>query len=516
MKFYQFLIEIDAFDGATVETLLICGKPQFGPEWIPAIKDPGLIRSEMFSNNKTFGKSTYSYGEIILNNIPNHAIGETGGPLDYLRDYNFDGRAIRVYQGDMGYSREDFDLIISATIESVSFNWEEISFTLRSPQVEFDIPLNGGTFLGNNALPLGVEGSEGDLKGKPKPVLLGRVYNASPVLCNTSKLIYAVSPATGIACTSVGAEFHVYDKGVLLNYGGTYTDQIDMETNAPLPGHYMVWELGGYFRLGSTPAGNITFDGASYGRSVTAKTSNLIRDALSINGLSGMVEDVSFESLAQAAPFESGIYITNNENLSDVIDRLCSAAGAFWYFDVNRKVVLGQFVDPSTMLPDFSLSTNSIIEKFKREKIKDTPGGMPVHTLRFYHSQNYTIQTDPAESVSQSRRAWLKEKWLTETVTDESIKISHPLSGELDIETSLASPDLQEAIRRFNLYSVDRDLVTLDGILLETFGSVRTLHPGLCFQLDLNGRFGYSPKNMILIGFTVNHVSETVSLSLWG
>jgi hypothetical protein len=554
MKFYQYLLEIDAYSETTptivdgggasmtstdvvdgggasviptevldgqgivsgITTFKLCGNPTFGDGWISCIENPGLVRSEMFDGNKTFGVSKYSYGEIVLNNRADEANGIIQGPLDHFRDYNFDGREVRLYQGEPGMAYEDFTLIYNVTIDHISFDWEQITLTLRSRQAELDIDLDGGTFLGNNALPLGVEGIESDLKGKPKPILIGRVFNASPILCNTSKLIYAVSPATGVDCTYMGSEFKVYDKGIPLTYFGTYSSQSDMEQNAPPPGHYMVWEDGGYFRVGSSPAGNITFDGASRNRAVTGKVANLIKDVLTLAGFIDMIDTVSSDQLASVAPYEAGVYITNKQSVSNVIDMLCSANGAYWYFNINRKMIVAQFTDPADAVAvDYAFDSDDIVEKFKREKIKDTQGGIPIHTLQLNYAQNYTIQTDPAGSTAPGRRAWLKEKWRTMEVKDSSIKTKHPVASVLTIDTTMTRRDGAEAIRRFDLYSVDRDLISYD-TPLETFGNASALRPGLCFSIDFNSRFGFAQKKMILVGHTVNHATEEVSLTLWG
>ncbi|KKL24278.1 hypothetical protein LCGC14_2416890, partial [marine sediment metagenome] len=96
----------------------------------------------------------------------------------------------------------------------------------------------------------------GDLKGKPKPVLYGVVQNIAPPLVNTSKLIYQVADAT---LNSVDA---VYDRGVALTDGGSYASEADLLNDGlePDPGEFKYYLVGGYFRIGSSPAGVITAD----------------------------------------------------------------------------------------------------------------------------------------------------------------------------------------------------------------------------------------------------------------
>jgi hypothetical protein len=71
------------------------------------------------------------------------------------------------------------------------------------------VPLQTTKYAGSNVLPAGREGVE-DLKGKPKPVCLGSVFNIAPPCVNTSKLIYQVNDG---AVASISA---IRDRGVPL------------------------------------------------------------------------------------------------------------------------------------------------------------------------------------------------------------------------------------------------------------------------------------------------------------
>ncbi|WP_328716773.1 hypothetical protein VO226_16100 [Halomonas elongata] len=64
------------------------------------------------------------------------------------------------------------------------------------------------SYDGSNVLPDGLEGTEDDIAGEPKPQVWGEVRNATPVQVNTSKLIYQVSSLSDCTVTAV------YDKGL--------------------------------------------------------------------------------------------------------------------------------------------------------------------------------------------------------------------------------------------------------------------------------------------------------------
>jgi hypothetical protein len=520
-KWYVFIV--DMWNGSSVITRMITARPSktgdgTKPTQITAgILDPGLLKFVAFSSGKTFGKSDYSYGVAVVNN--------NNRDLDYLKAYSFDGRSFKMFEGsDVAVFPSGFTQVYTATIDSVSFAWDQIAFTLRGRQAEFDVPLPSGIFAGTNAPPLGIEGGD-SLKGKYKPFLLGRAFNFKPVICNDSKLIYAVSPATGIAVQYMGSLFHVYDKRVLLGFGGLYSDQTDMETNEPLSGTYKVWEEGGYFRTGMSVT-DLTCDAVNFGRSVTARPANLIADLLTLAGFS--YDTTSITNLNNSFRSEVGVYIpAGGATIAFVIDAICSSCGAYWYFDAVGTFMVKQFVDPATLSPEYTLNTSTDgIETVSIEQTRDTAGGVPAHILTLLRSKNYTIQTDVAGIVTEESKTWSKETWRKTQVIDETVKTAHPSSEELIIETTLTcitQDDTAEAERRAALYSVERDLIVLN-VPLDIFGSTANLVPGLCIALELEDvkidgteyRYGYTSKNMAVIGFTINRVSERIDLTLWG
>lgn len=295
---YQFLLEIDALNAANVAvTLRFCCKPVFttsGYTWNPAageyvstpcawqpyIIDPGLFQVNLFSGSKLTGPSSYSYGEIILCNLKN--IDEVSGPIDWLYTYKFYGRPVRMYVGLQSASFQGgFTQQYAAAIESMRIETDTISFTLRGRQAELDVPISTTAFLGNNSAPMGYEG-DASLKDKLKPILIGRAINFTPVLVNSSKLIYAVSPFTvkpytGFESLYFGAGLSVYDNGVEIYNAG---QRSALETNDPAPGQFYTNDWGGYFRLGSPPVGTITCSAVTYRFGLNSHPKNLVSLAI--------------------------------------------------------------------------------------------------------------------------------------------------------------------------------------------------------------------------------------------
>lgn len=516
MNGYHSLLEIDALTaGGVPETLRFCCTAGFsggGHTWHPYIVDPGLIQINLFASGKISGPSSYSYGEIIIGN--KKAPEDLTGPTDWLKGYQFYGRPVRRYYGlvtapfPSGYS------LSVANIQNVDPLWDKFSFTLRGRQAELDTPLNTLRFLGNNVAPDGLEG-DASLKDTLKPLLLGRVGREQafkPVLCNSSKLIYAVSPATGLAVDEMGADLHVYDSGVELGYAGKLT-LANLQTTAPPPGQYYA-AAEGYIRLGSSPAGTITMSGASAGHALTSHPAVLITAALTMAGFNAgdakdMLDSNSFTAFADKR--ERGLYLTQATNISTIIDTLVAPLG-WWQFTGPGKLLFGTLVDPAGLSHIYTVNGATNSKKISFAKTQDTPGGVPAASVSCRIARNYAVQTDVAGSVSADRKAWLGQEWRTDSLAAVA---PHPLSVDLSFDTALteAAPEIMTLLQA--LHTVPRELVLVD-IGKKDFPVASTLLPGNLIGVNLQGRFDYSDQTMLLIAITSNQRTEAVSLVLWG
>lgn len=243
----------------------------------PRVSQPGLFRQDMYREGATGGSSRGGHGEIVLVN--------GAGELDALIDYGFDGRAVVVREGRPSWPLSQFAVVITGTAEQPVVSWDTVTIRLRDRAAELAGPVQPNRYAGDNVLPGGIEGTA-ELKGKAKPRLLGVCNNVTPPCVNTSRLIYQVNDGPVIAVSAV------YDSGVPLTpETADYIDQAHMESQAPEPGTYRVWPGGGCFRLGATPAGQITCDARSVAASLDIAPSSLsvVRGTL----VSGTVEDLA-------------------------------------------------------------------------------------------------------------------------------------------------------------------------------------------------------------------------------
>jgi hypothetical protein len=385
----QYLVEMTVYDPALgAERLLYfstrgyTSPPDGSPanqHYAPRILQPGNYTGNMFQSGKTAGESQVGYGEVRLNN--------PDGALDHLLDYGFDGRPI-VFKTITALGV--LVLLASCSMEQPEFTNQDITVRIKDPQAIFSGALQPVKYAGSNILPNGIEGTD-DIKGKPKPLTFGTAYNVTPVLVNTSKLIYQVN--TGL--TSVPA---VYDKGVALQQGGDYGSLAEMEAAAPDPAQYRVWPAGGCFRLGSSPAGQITADaieGATAADRTAAQIAKRIASRV-IPASSISAEDVS--DLDTANGSELGIYVGDETTVLAVLDQLLGSVGAWYAFDTDMTLRMQQFSQPQGD-PDVTLDAGKYLT-LERVASQDVGRGIPPYKVNLNYQRNFTVQTsDLAGSV---------------------------------------------------------------------------------------------------------------------
>ncbi len=205
--------------------------------------EPATYRRFAFNNRSTTGISFVTGGEVVVSNADSS--------LDRAVDWGFGGRTLAVYWGqvtDTAFS--SFSRIFFGTIEQANFIYarqetSKIQFRLRDSRQNLEsINIQSTKYAGTNSGSSGNEGTEDDLKGKPKPLTFGYVYNVTPARCNVPGLRFQVNDG---ALSDVPA---FYDNGVSLTRTHTTPSaseyEIDLDT--------------GIITLGSSPAGLLTAD----------------------------------------------------------------------------------------------------------------------------------------------------------------------------------------------------------------------------------------------------------------
>jgi hypothetical protein len=220
-------------------------------------------------------------------------IGNADGALDDLLDLIYDGQAAMVYLVDPTAAFSTAVEVARWVVEQPESNADAISFRTRTPTYHLDVPLQTDFYGGTG----NVDG-DSTLTNKPKPLAWGIVVNAPAVLVNASQLIYQLSSAHDLSL-STGTDatgLHIYDAGVEITHEGggagvgNYTSVADMLADPSVTaGQYQTcpatasgatYKYATYVKLGSTPTGEVTFDGQFFPSDGTSLTSRFLSDLI--------------------------------------------------------------------------------------------------------------------------------------------------------------------------------------------------------------------------------------------
>jgi hypothetical protein len=468
----------------------------------PRVVVPGSIGFHVYSDGSTGGQSRLEVGEIVLANAD--------GELDSWLDYSFDGREVVIRSGETGAYPAAFPAVLTATVESLQATWDKIIIRLRDKQWMLRLPALTTTYAGNNSLPNGLEGTADDLKGKVKPKTYGKVFNVSPPCVNTSKLTYQVNQG---AVASIDA---VYDNGVALTPGTNHADSATLQAATVSASTFDTCLAEGYFRLGTSPVGEITADVTQGAAASNRTVAQIIKQlALDAGVASGDINSSDVTALDTANSNVVGIWLDDGSTtFSAAMDQIAASIGAWYGFDTSGDLRMGQLTAPSgspvTTLYDFDIYDN-----IERRAARDS--GIPIWKLTINHSKIWTVQPSGiATSVTAVRRAYLSEQYRSSVSTDSSVKTQWMLAGSMEVSgllTSSANADT-EAARQLALFKVRRDIfdvtVNLDVVTSNNLKMMDVIR----VELD---RFGMgSGKDFRIIGMAYDLENSSVRLSLWG
>lgn len=503
---WLYLAEIDAYNPVSglVETLRFGSMGYVtGPAETPAhaYYEPRIQQPALYRVESGIGKSESrgGYGELVLTNA------DRG--LDSYVNYGFDGRTFRLLAGESTSAYAALTVLLHGTCQGAQWDGDTVSIRIRDRQELLDNPLQANKYGGTNALPAGVDGVADDLKGQVKPLLYGTALNIQPPCVNTSRLIYQIHDG------SLAAVAAVYDNGVALTAGATYADQAAMEATAPSAGQYRVWLAGGMFRLGSSPAGQITADASEGGSTALRYPGSLLnRIALKAGLTSGEISSADVAALDALCPYECGIWLSDEGSASAALDGVIAAGYGYWYFDAAGVLRCRGLTAPSGS-PALTLETWAILD-INRTASGSGDNGLPVKTINLKYARNHTLQTSVAGSVTAARREWLRLDYRTVTATDAGIATKHLLAPELDWDTPIlsAANAATELARLQTLLCARRDKTRITTRIPETVA----VGMGAVVRV-IDDRLDYAAgRDFWVIGIEQDAIRDQITLTLWG
>lgn len=480
--------------------------------WQPRLIQAGNFERHLFRPGQTFGESSVGYGEVVVNNA------DRG--LDPILEWAFDGRPLEIWRGPRtGEFPADFTLILRGTMEGVEVqDRRKLVFRLRDRRAEVsDRLLHSETYAGNNALPAGLEGAEGDIKGQYKPEPYGVVRNAALPICNTSKII-AQAARRAVQSIAVSA---TYDRGASLTADAAFSTLADVQddTKAPVATHWKAYlgsaNEGAYVRLGSTPNGEVTADitegNAARDRYAARVMARMLTDA----GM-GVADVVGYAPLDSVAPWVVGHWTGNAEpKAGEALDRIAASIHGFWLPDRLGRVVIGRLDEPAGP-PKLIIEPWMILNNGNAlARTVNALEGIPVWRVTVRYQRNWTVQDkNSLAGVALADVLWRSQEYRSITVTDQSVKDRHPLAREITLDTALdAAVDAQSlADFMLRLYRVRRDIYEI-GLPTEQSG-LADLADAVMLRAP---RFDLlAGKLFRVIGIAEDLARNRATLTLWG
>jgi len=509
-------------------------------DYIPSDGAFTITRS-IYSGSKIGGRSFPSVGSIRLVNPIGQ--GETEGELDDWIDdtqYTWDGRAFSAYLLETTDLYSAKTQIFSGVFENINWNRDNVFFSIRDRQHLLD-KLIQSTFY------TGAGGDEGgaELKGKPKPLAFGRLWNIYAIPVNTGSFKFQVhngainsiseirdkavplittGTATAGAAGSITLNasstsgYDAIDPNSLGN--GYYTNcqisitsgtgsgqvrtisgftaatrvatvSVNWTTNPDATSVYRIEEWvedlsGGFFTLLAKPDGAVTCDieGSTLGATYSGKAADIMSYIVQTYGgfSSGQIDSSSITALNTKNSAEVCYYTgIDPTNILDCLDFLADSIGAFYGTSRAGLFFVGRFEAPAT-------STLTIAQDdIKLDTIDREQFAAPVYRTIYNYRKNWTVQ-DPgsmATSVPADAQALYSMRYFTTQVIDSAVQTKFESAIELVIYSGMydATAADTERDRLQALYGVRRSIFTFDSFVLP-------------FSIDLNATINITHERL--------------------
>lgn len=484
-----WILDIAALNGADVAVTLrfadgayVDGSANY---YEPRMIQPAIINVSPDDGGVLSIFKQASIGEIELANVD--------GGLNYLVDYAVDGRAANISLVDGGVVTVYF----YGTIERMTERGASIFLTLKSLTEALGKPHPAGTYAGNNSPPNGLEGTTDTIFGNQKPKVFGTCKNLTPVMVNSSILIYQASSLTDCTITAV------YDDGVTLTQGSapTYTSLAHLQSTAPTGG----WRsYQGYVRLAASPSKLITCDAntsASGAGSVFSAIAADVSPAVT-------VDSASVTALNTVGTM--GIFKPDGASSKELFDKIARSVGGFYYY-IATTLYFSLINAPATSIATIN---EWQIVSIEREATGLGANGLPIAVIKMQYDKMETVQTVVAGATALNRIETLKTPYRVTIGTDTAAATRHPLYDTLEIESGLRIKADADAVvlRLLNLAKIRRDVVNVTAY----FSQMPSFNLGNTVTIK-HTRLGYSAgRDMVIIGYERDIKRKRITLRLFG
>ena len=496
----------------------------------PLIKNPGNLRSELFSGARTTGGIRPAFGEIELNNLT--------GELDDWVDYGIAGGRVVVRLGPLfGAYPAAFATCYIGYAYAISVDTKTVKLKLRSRDYLLDKPVVTATFEGTG----GLEGT-GNTSTK-KRLVFGDPGYIPLIPVDANQLIYFVQANAADVRALAGSAppfYFAFDAGVRLDHGGYYGSATSMLSAAPAPGNAKIWADSGdgtagsyqssvgpvYVRLGSEPEGEVQIRTLGFLLNSQAERIRPWRctDLALRAGLSD-VETNTVELPGHYSPGAGNRVVDGDTTYADVLNDVAAFNLAAWGFDRLDRWFTSKLLAPEedgdaadTVAYDFNEHN---VKGFGRQAL---PGQeAPTWQVNVSAGKAYPCPTLPGADATV-RDVMSRDPWqATFTGTNDDVRTANPgaVVAEMQIQGN-EFPDKaskQRWIDRYlYLYGRRSSLFTLT---TERFSSVAQAEELLALDVMKKVRVTYPRFGcdagvvMRIITVTRNLADRNITLGLW-
>lgn len=300
----------------------------------------------------------------------------------------------------------------------------------------------------------GTGGAEGgdDLKGRPKPLALGYVWNAEPVYLGTiaGKHSFLVSAGWALPIQDVPA---ARDRGVALTkVGGT-----------PTSGEYAIDTATGILTIGGDLPEQLTVDIEGYVRDGTFVSSAADLVLAILQDRAGLrdtqIDQAALDALDGVASAAQGLWQGATETTVErVIGDLAESVGFWAGFDRLGKFTAGLLGTPAGVIRA-DIGPGDIVRRGNRDMIERLP--LPervapaVWRVVVHWQRAETVQTDMAAGAAEADREFAAVQARHAPASTGTVRQQHPQARQLEVagRYRLEADARSEAQRLLALYA---------------------------------------------------------------
>jgi len=402
------LLEVNLVDkNGAASVLRLCDRPirPFAPndterpnaQFDDRLLEPPSIRRSLFADLSTLSADA-GFGDFSASNAD--------GGLDYLQSSAF-GK-ITVWRWTAGAFSTAQQILIgqaAAPVWQIDADGKQaLLVPLTDLRGAFDRPLQDNLYAGTNANAADIEGKEGGIKGRPKPLAFGDLSKAHipGVLVNDTGYIWQLHDG------QINGSEAVSERGDLasglIDDGDLSSSVFDSTT--PVAAHYQMDLARGLFKHGGAPGPSLGFDFlGDAASSYSDKLAGIAKKILQKAGVSAGDISADFATAEAAATAKAGLWISDAVSVIAALDFVARGdlaavlpdrAGVWRWVELKAAGGAGHTIDFDEII---SLEAD------------DDEMQIPVWDVEVLYARNYQVLT--GDNVAPTIRATTREEFIS-------------------------------------------------------------------------------------------------------